>query len=367
MITGPMKILIIITSGLGREGITSSTLEILKEMGTRGLCIHIADVLGADPEVIKDFEDAGYKVISFPNRKKKLFAYRRALKKVLLAEKYNAVHVCGSSSLMAIELGLAKRCGIKERIAHSRNTTNNHKFLDKVLRRHFYNCYTYAMACGIEAGAFLFGNNPFMLFHNGKDFKKYVYSEELREQVRQKYNFQNSYVIGFVGRISQQKNPMFMVDILSEALKMRHDCKLLVVGDGVMRQEFIDYATERGVMQNILLTGSVNNANEIIHAMDVAILPSLHEGLPNVVVEWQLSGLNCFVSDKVTDECAPCDFVKFLPIDKGAKLWAEGICNVKDSRTRVERSEYACKQLREEGFDLNEAAQRLRQLYFYYI
>ena len=357
------KVLVVITSGLGREGITSAALETFRNMDLSGLAIDVADVAGAKADVVKDFEDLGCRVIALPNRKKQLSAYRKALKKLVNQEGYDVVHVHGSSAIMSIELSIAKKFGVKKRIAHSHNTTNSHGFVDKLLRPYFYKQFTCALACGQDAGKFLFGKKAFTVFHNGKNFDNFKFSQESRDKIRKKYNYSDAFVLGFVGRINDQKNPLFLVDVLRETLKMRPNSKLLLVGDGERRQEFINYATEQGVMQNIIITGAVNNVHELIQAPDVMILPSLFEGLPVVSTEWQVAGLNAFISDRVTRECAPTDLVKFLPIDKGAKIWAEAICSLDEKRTRQERSDYACEQLKKEGFEIKECAERLRNIY----
>lgn len=49
------------------------------------------------------------------------------------------------------------------------------------------------------------------------------------------------------------------------------------------------------------------------------LLPSLYEGLPLVVIEWQIAGLPCVVSDTVTKECAITSLVKFESIRKKQK------------------------------------------------
>jgi len=357
------KVLVVITSGLGREGITSATLETFRNMDLSGLAIDVADVASAKEDVVKDFEDLGCRVIALPNRKKQLGKYRKALKKLVKQEGYDVVHVHGSSALLSIELSIAKKFGVKKRIAHSRNTTNSHGLVDKLLRPYFYKQFTCALACGQDAGEFLFGKKPFSIFHNGKNFDKFKFDKQTREIMRGKFNLNDSFVLGFVGNLNEQKNPLFLIDILKQTLKLKPESKLLVVGDGHKRSEIINCAREQGMLKNVILAGAVSNVNDYLQAMDVALLPSLFEGLPNVVLEWQVSGLRAFVSDKVTPECAPTDLVKFLPIDKGAGIWAQDIAELSADYDREVASKEAREVLAQNGFEIKESAMRLKNIY----
>ena len=150
------KVLNIMTSGLKRDGITSSQIEYLRHMDTTGLMIDIASVGLPEKDVVDEFRNLGCKVIQFPNRLKNPLCYMHSLSKQIRSEKYDVIHVHGSSALMAIELITAKLCHVSKRIAHSRNTTCNYKRLDKLLRPIFDFSYNCALACGKDAGEWLF-------------------------------------------------------------------------------------------------------------------------------------------------------------------------------------------------------------------
>lgn len=357
------KVLVVITSGLGREGITSAALETFRNMDLSGLAIDVVDVAGAKADVVKDFEDLGCRVIALPNRKKQLGKYRKALKKLVKQEGYDVVHVHGSSALLSIELSIAKKFGVKKRIAHSHNTQNSHRLVDKLLRPYFYKQFTCALACGQDAGKFLFGKKAFTVFHNGNDFNKFKFCKRTRDDMKDKYGLHGNFVLGFVGGLREQKNPLFLIDILKETLKVKQNVKLLVVGDGPLRSEFLKYASDCGVSANLVMAGTVTNVYDLVQAMDVALLPSLFEGLPVVATEWQASGVKCLFSDKVTPECAPTELVKFLPIDKGAKIWAQEIVELSADYDREVASKNAREVLAQNGFEIKESARRLKNIY----
>ena len=48
--------------------------------------------------------------------------------------------------------------------------------------------------------------------------------------------------------------------------------------------------------------GTADDINNYLQAMDLMLLPSLYEGFPVTVVEWQANGLPCIVSDTITKD-----------------------------------------------------------------
>ena len=59
-----------------------------------------------------------------------------------------------------------------------------------------------------------------VIINNGIDIKKFQYNERIRNEYREKYNLQNSFVIGNVGRFSKVKNHKFLIEILQHHLIM---------------------------------------------------------------------------------------------------------------------------------------------------
>lgn len=360
-----VKVLNIPTNGVRREGINSMQLRWTRAMNKNDLQLDIAAVRDNAEDVIEDYKKLGCNVFVLPHRKKKILSYCFKLYKLLKKEKYDVIHVHGSSGFLGVELLIAKIAGVPVRIAHSRNTTCDNKFIDKLFRPILYACMTKGLACSKAAGEWLFGNRPFEVIHNGINTESFRLNEIKRSEVRKKLGIENSLTIGFVGNIKQQKNPLFLVDIISELAQKDLAAKLLIVGDGTMMKPMKDKITELSLNKDVIFIGRSNDVPQYMSAMDAFVFPSLYEGFGNVALEAQLSGLQVYVSETVPEDCKLSDHIAFLPINNGPKVWVDNILkNGKvENDVRLERYDEVCINMKKNHFDIYENAKRLRELY----
>jgi len=92
-------------------------------------------------------------------------------------------------------------------------------------------------------------------------------------------------IVGYVGRLSVEKGVTYLIDAMAELRAKQADVHLLVVGEGDQRAHLQERVDSLGLPQAVTLLGERADARQIIGAMDVLVLPSLTEGLPNVVLE----------------------------------------------------------------------------------
>lgn len=98
-------------------------------------------------------------------------------------------------------------------------------------------------------------------------------------------------VVGSVGRLSPQKNPLDFVRVAARLSEHRRDLTFLYVGDGPLR-EIVEEAIHRaGLADRIRLLGIRDDVPDLLRAMDLFALTSLWEGLPRVVPQALASGV----------------------------------------------------------------------------
>ncbi|HBE71895.1 MAG TPA: hypothetical protein DDW52_27450 [Planctomycetaceae bacterium] len=88
-----------------------------------------------------------------------------------------------------------------------------------------------------------------------------------------------------VGRMSAEKGQRLAIAALAKLVHRVPDARLILVGDGPMRQSLIQQAEQLGVSANVVMPGFVANPYPIIQRSAGAIVPSQYEGLPNVILE----------------------------------------------------------------------------------
>lgn len=98
-------------------------------------------------------------------------------------------------------------------------------------------------------------------------------------------------VIGSVGRLSAQKNPMDFVATAERLTADFFNLRFVYVGDGPMREEVLAAAAAAGVDDRIDFLGLRDDVPDLLRAMDVFILTSLWEGLPRVVPQALATGV----------------------------------------------------------------------------
>lgn len=358
-----MKILWVFSGGMFKNGICVSQLEYYKRINKNKFEIEVLTIDASSEEMISEYREAGCKVHVLANKRKHLFKYINQLKKLFKKEKYDIIHVHGSSTLLFIELLVAKKCGIKVRIAHSRNTSCKHPFFDKLFQPIFKYSYNYALACGQDAGEWLFKNKSFIIVHNGKDLNRYKFNDKIRKQYRNKMSIlDNELAFGHIGVFTNQKNHKFLIELFNQIYKTNKNVKLFLFGVGPNQEAIKELVGKLGLQNHVYFMGIVTNVQDYLQAMDIMLFPSLFEGLPNVVLEWQAAGLPSLISDKITQECAVCDLVKFLPIDSGYDNWLKEI-NSTNIADRNKNSKIGCSCLTNNGFEINSSVKKIEDIY----
>ena len=109
--------------------------------------------------------------------------------------------------------------------------------------------------------------------YGGKSIKKFL-----------KIN-KDDYLISFVGTLTKKKNVGKLLNAFSVIDFENLNVSLLVVGDGPERENLSQLSKDLCIDKKTHFLGYIENVNDVLYETDIFILPSLQEGLPNVILE----------------------------------------------------------------------------------
>ena len=125
------------------------------------------------------------------------------------------------------------------------------------------------------------------IIENGIDFTKFKNNDKNREKTRNNFKIkENEIIIGVVGRLSEQKDPITMIKAFELLHKKYNNTKLMYVGSGELEEAVKQYAKEKNIFNKVIVTGWVKNVEQYIPAFDIAVLPSKWEGFGLVLIEY---------------------------------------------------------------------------------
>lgn len=332
-------------------------------------CIHGSSEGIFEKSVIED----GAAVIHQPDNRcgyiKSYFYYKELFSRY----HFDVVH----SHLMfysGIVMRAAYKSGIKKRVAHSHMTDPcfEHRSLPKraaaylyslVMKRWLNKYSTDMIACGPEAGDYLYGKRNFrkngILLNNGTYTKKFRFSNSVRSEVRKELGIADgTVVVGHIGRLNYVKNHKFLIDIFNAVQKIEKNSVLLIVGDGEQRENIERKIKELKLEDKVIFTGIRKDVDRLVMAIDVFVFPSLHEGFPMTLVEAQASKLPCVISDSVSPSAKINDNVCFVSLSETPERWAQKSLELAKGNRESVDTLYL-----EKNFDLKCVAEKLAKIY----
>ncbi|MDH4423933.1 glycosyltransferase family 1 protein [Bacillus cereus] len=292
------------------------------------------------------------------------FAYIKELTKIMSDNQYVAVHAHtdyqGGFAALA-----AKMTGIKKRVchSHSNNWLQGSGFKAKITLKILQSIIKYAgtdyCACSVEAARFLFGegtinNNKVKLIKNGIDIGQFT-DVDIKDNisVRKELNIPDEVkIIGHIGRFSESKNHIFILQVLNEILKRDTNFIAVLVGDGPLKESIELEAEKLGIYNKIRFLGVRTDIPSLIKAFDIFLFPSLFEGFGIVALEAQCAGVPCVVADTIPKNTdMGLGIMSFISLDEKLEIWSAEIYKAL-LKERPER-QVIINNISKLGFDIN--------------
>ena len=245
--------------------------------------------------------DIGVEVIELPSRRSMELGRLRGLRRHLAAFRPQVLHTVlwsGNVYGRLAALGL----GIPVVVAAERNVIRRpgwqrtlERALDVVTDRYLVNSGAIVEELVGSGGL---PRAKMQVVHNGIDLGRLPPFEPERARARAALGFDPARrLVAQVGRLEPQKDyPTFLAAAarIAEAVA---DVDFLVVGEGGLRAALEAQAAEHGLAERVRFTGVRHDVPALLGAVDVCVLTSLYEGLPNVVIEAMATGAVAVATD----------------------------------------------------------------------
>jgi glycosyltransferase involved in cell wall biosynthesis len=337
----PIRILHVLRA-MNRGGVETWLMHVLRHVDRNrfqmDFLVHTDEPAAYDDEVLA----LGSSILCCPEPHNPLVFGKHFLE---IAERHGPFDVVHSHvhHFSGYVLALARTAGIPLRIAHSHNDTSADGSRSGLARRSYLNVMqllihancTHGIGVSEPAARDLFGarwraNKRYRVLYCGIDLAPFR-SQADSVAARAEFGFSpNDVIFGHVGRFCPQKNHIFLLEVAAGILRQEPRAKFLLVGDGPLRAEMQKRACVLGLTDKIAFAGLRPDVSRLLMgAMDVFLFPSVHEGLPIVLMETQAAGLRSVVSEGVPEEAIiNSALVQRVPLSAGVREWTRVACDM---------------------------------------
>lgn len=131
--------------------------------------------------------------------------------------------------------------------------------------------------------------------YNGVDTSRFHPSSQRQDIPGSPFNKAGLWLVGTAGRMQTVKNQTNLARAFVQAInaepRLRERLRLVMVGDGPLRNESLAILESAGLAELAWLPGERKDIPDVMRGLDCFVLPSLGEGISNTILEAMASGL----------------------------------------------------------------------------
>lgn len=236
-------------------------------------------------------DDANY--FTYKKNTFKLFNLVIAILKICKKQCISIVHIHDSSALNA---GLIAMKFLKKStnliLSRKRNNTIKNKFLNRYKYSHPSIKKIICVSKAVESifDSIIPDKKRLLTIYDAIDVSKFRKRKIKNKQLIHKefHLSSDTLIVGNIAGLTSQKDIYTFIDTakkIKEKNNTEHPIKFIVIGDGVLKNELIDYSKEVEIENDIVFTGFRNNVIDLLPEFNVFLITSVTEGLPLSVYE----------------------------------------------------------------------------------
>ena len=207
----------------------------------------------------------------------------------------------------------------------------------------------------LQAAKEWYGIKDYELVRNGLDIDG-LRGACCSKQVARAYFGLNpdAFIVIGVGRLTYVKNFPLLIDSFEELLRIQPKAQLVIAGDGSERSNLVRLVTEKKLSKHVVFLGSITEMSKLYSAADVLGVTSISEALPLAVLEAQMCGLRCVLSDGVPDESILLENTRKLPASAPPGDWAKALLDTEYTGTATYPMEL---------YDVHQVNRQMKEIY----
>ena len=205
--------------------------------------------------------------------------------------------------------------------------------------------------------------NKIKNIYSGIDLR--LFTNKRNDDFRKELNLENDHLLlGSVGRLSDQKDPITMIEAFGIISKPFPNAHLALVGDGKLKGKILEKIDKLKLNGKVHLTGNKNNPWSVYHSMDLFIMSSIYEGLGRSITE----ALSCGVPVVCTDvegvpEIVRDNITGILVRPKDSNKLADAIIRTLNDMETAKKMAEEGRRFVNDNFDVNKMVNDIDSLY----
>ncbi len=133
----------------------------------------------------------------------------------------------------------------------------------------------------------------FTTIYSGMDVEPFQSCDQFRDKARRELGFTDKDIVfGKIARLFHLKGHQYLIDAAEEVVRQNPNCRFLLVGDGILREQFENRVRSLGLDKHFTFTGLVppERIPYLLGAMDALVHTSLREGLARALPQALIAG-----------------------------------------------------------------------------
>ena len=359
-----------------RGGVETQLLQILRDYDRLRFHMDVCCFGTETGYLAPEAKKLGAEILHCP-KSLNLFSFSRRFAEIIAERKYDVVH-CHSEAWCGAVLRGSKYAGVPVRVAHIRSSlSQGFRIQNPILKlgRNVliawgrYWLTKYATHILSVSGSALDARFPqwkneerFSIWSLGVDTQKFTLTD-----ARLMAGCKDPVLIS-VGSFIPQRRQDLVLQIFAMVLEIQPDAKLVLVGEGERLQSCTALAGRLGMVEGVDFLGLREDIPELMKKAEMFVSCSEVEGLPNVLLEAQASGLPVVASDIPPHrEALNVRAHRFLFRHDDLQGAADNVVKVLNDRELYHELSRAGRQFVVERYDAQTNLKNLEEMYFKWV